>query len=147
MASKFKEYEVWKRGEERKSVSAAGFAHAVKYAFTGSSPVLCKKTEDWTYQASAADGTGKVLFYREAAASEEDSKVHINDKRKALCDALAAGKRVTIHTERGSIIDLDAVGLLHFMACNPRDFRNPGPQMYFYESIKSAEADGREIIP
>ena len=72
--------------------------------------------------------------------------MYLNDKRKALCDALAAGKRVTIHTDRGSVIDLDAVGLLHFMACDPRNFRNPGPQMYFYESIKSAEADGKEII-
>lgn len=147
MASKFKEFEVWKRGEERKSVSAACFVNAVKYAFTGSSPVLCKKNEDWTYQVSAADGTGKTCFYRDATASEEDSKMHINEKRKALCDAISAGKRVTIRTDGGTIIDLDSVGMHHFMACDPRNFRDPGPQMYFYSSIKSAEADGKEIIP
>lgn len=147
MTRKLKKFEVWQRGGERKSVSAAGFVHAVKYAFPESSPVLCKKTEAWTYQASAADGTGKTYFYREAAASEEDSKVHTNEKRKALCDAISEGKRVTIYTDRGSIIDLDSVGLLHFMACDPRNFRNPGPQTYVYGSIKSAEADGKEIIP
>lgn len=146
MAPQLKKFEVWQRGGERKSAIASSLVHAVKYAYPTSSPVLCKKTEDWTYQASAADGTGKVYFYREAAVSVEDSKMHINEKRKALCDALAAGKRVTIYTDRGSIIDLDAVGILHFMACDPRNYRNPGPQMYFYESIKSAEADGREII-
>lgn len=147
MARKLKKFEVWQRGGERKSVIASSLVHAVKYAYPDSSPVLCKKTEDWTYQVSAADGTGKTCFYRDATASEEDSKMHINEKRKALCDAISAGKRVTIYTDRGAIIDLDAVGLLHFMACNPRDFRNPGPKMYFYESIKSAEADGKEIIP
>lgn len=147
MTRELKKFEVWQRGVGRKSVIASSLVHAVKYAYPDSSPVLCKKNEDWTYQVSAADGTGKTCFYREAAASEEDSKVHTNEKRKALCDAISAGKRVTIHTERGSIIDLDSVGMHHFMACDPRNFRNPGPQMYVYASIKSAEVDGNEIIP
>lgn len=147
MARKLKKFEVWQRGGERKSVVASGLVHAVKYAFPTSSPVLCKKTEDWAYQASASDGTGKTYFYRDVAASVENNKVHINEKRKALCDALAAGKRVTIYTDRGTILDLDSVGMHHFMACDPRNFRNPGPQTYVYGSIKSAEADGKEIIP
>lgn len=147
MASKFKEYEVWKRGGARKTVSASSLVHAIKYAFHDSSPVLCKKTEDWTYQVSAADGTGRTKFYCETAAYKEGRKVYVNEKRKALCDAFAAGKRVTIRTDRGAIIDLDSVGMHHFMACDPRNFRNPGPQMYFYTSIQSAEAEGKEIIP